>query len=109
MNNEIKYILSELEVIYGFYQDKFSLKRIKSYILSMPEGSKIIEVEPGEVPMYDHQISLPIAKFNDDSDSVGLLQVTHSMVNDRPIDYIKADSQRITDLINRLITLISPK
>ena len=59
MNNEIKFIIDELGVIYGFYQDKFSLKRIKTYILSMPEGTKIVKVSLGQIPMYDHQVNLP--------------------------------------------------
>ncbi|WP_334330091.1 hypothetical protein [Companilactobacillus sp. HBUAS59699] len=109
MNNEIKYIMSELGVIYDFYQDQFSLQRIKNYILSMPEGSKIIDVTAGQIPMYDHQIDLPIAKFNDDTDSVGLLQVTHTIVNNRPKDEIAADSQRIIELVKRLIVLVEPK
>ena len=109
MNNEIRYIMDELTVIYGFYQDKFSLKRIKSYILSMPEGSRIIKVSAGKVPMYDHQVTLPIAEFNDQSDSVGLLQVNHTMVNTRSEANITADSERIQTLVNRLITLVAPK
>lgn len=109
MNNEIKYIMDELGVIYGFYQDKFSLKRIKNYILSMPEGKKIVNVTAGKVPMYDHQVDLPIAEFDDHSDSVGLLQVNHTMVNTRPAEDIAADTQRIIELVNRLIKMISPK
>lgn len=109
MNNEIKYIMSELQVIYSFYQDNFSQKRIKSYILSMPEGSHIIEVEPGNVALFDKNIVLPIGKFNDQSDSVGLLQVNHTTVQQRNADDIANDSMRITDLINRLIKLVSPK
>ena len=108
MNNEIKFIISELEVIYGLYQDNFSLKRIKSYILSMPEGAKIVKVEAGNVPMYDHNVTLPIAKFNDDTDSIGLLQVTHTMINNRGVDVIANDANRVTQLVNRLIDLIAP-
>lgn len=108
MNDEIKFIMSELEVIYGFYQDNFSLKRIKSYILSMPEGSKIIQVETGNVVTFGHDITLPIAKFNDDKDSIGLLQVTHTMINDRGVKAISDDSRRVADLVNRLIELIEP-
>lgn len=109
MNNEIKYIMDELDVIYGFYQDKFSLKRIKTYILSMPEGTKIVKVSSGKVPMYDHQVSLPIADFNDQTDAVGLLQVNHTMVNSRSEEDIAADSDRIATLVNRLVVLIAPK
>jgi hypothetical protein len=109
MNSEIKSILAELGIIYDFYQDKFSLQRIKKYILSMPEGSRIIEVEPGDVTLYDHKVVLPIAKFNDESDSVGLLQVMHSVILDREESDIAADSKRVSELINRLIKLISPK
>lgn len=109
MNNEIKYIMNELTVIYGFYQDKFSLKRIKSYILSMPEGSKIVKVEEGLIPMYDHNVNLPIGKFNDDTDSVSLLLVTHTMVKERDMAAIASDSKRVADLVNRLIGLISPQ
>ncbi|MFH5810862.1 hypothetical protein [Companilactobacillus sp. FL22-1] len=109
MNNEIKFIVDELNVIYGFYQDQFSLKRIKSYILSMPEDTKIVSVSAGKVPMYDHQVDLPIAQFNDQTDSVGLLQVNHTMVSSRQSSDIEADTQRIITLINRLIALIEPK
>lgn len=109
MNNEIKYIMDELGVIYGFYQDQFSLKRIKSYILSMPEGKKIVNVTAGKVPMYDHQVDLPIAEFSNQSDSVGLLQVNHTMVNNRAAEDITADTQRIIELVNRLIKLVAPK
>ncbi len=109
MNNEIKFIMDELGIIYGFYQDSFSFKRIKSYILSMPEGTKIVKVSHGKVPMYDHQVDLPIAEFNDETDSVGLLQVNHTMVNNRSEEDIEADTQRIITLVNRLIILISPK
>ncbi|GEO57300.1 hypothetical protein [Companilactobacillus bobalius] len=109
MNNEIKYIMNELTVIYGFYQDKFSLKRIKSYILSMPEGSKIVKVEEGLIPMYDHNVNLSIGKFNDDTDSVSLLLVTHTMVKERDMAAIASDSKRVADLVNRLIGLISPQ
>lgn len=109
MNNEIKYITAELGIIYDFYQDQFSLKRIKSYILSMPEKSKIIKVSAGTVPIYDHQVVLPIAEFNDQTDSVSLLQVNHTMINERSKDDITADSNRIIELVNRLINLIAPK
>ncbi|HIY93682.1 hypothetical protein [Companilactobacillus sp. HBUAS56275] len=109
MNNEIKYILNELTVIYGFYQDKFSLERIKTYILSMPEGSKLVKVEEGQVPMYDHNVTLPIGKFNDDTDSVSLLLVTHTMVKERDMDMIASDARRVVALVNRLISLISPQ
>ncbi|HCD07257.1 hypothetical protein NV391_04495 [Companilactobacillus crustorum] len=109
MNNEIKYIMDELTVIYGFYQDKFSQKRIKSYILSMPEGSHIVNVEPGNVALFDQEIILPIAQFNDQSDSFGLLQVNHSTVQNRSDTDIAADSQRVADLVNRLIRLVSPQ
>ncbi|MFC6324061.1 hypothetical protein [Companilactobacillus baiquanensis] len=108
MNNEIKYITDELGIIYDFYQDKFSLKRIKTYILSMPEGKKIIKVTAGEVPMYDHQLVLPIASFSDQTDSVSLLQVNHTMINGRSSENIAMDTRRITDLVNRLIELIEP-
>ncbi|WP_334332576.1 MULTISPECIES: hypothetical protein [unclassified Companilactobacillus] len=109
MNNEIKFILSELEVIYGFYQDKFSLERIKKYILSMPDKSRIIGVEEGMVPMYDHNLTLPIGKFNDETDSVSLLLVTHTMVQTRDTKIIANDSHRVADLVNRLVELLSPK
>lgn len=109
MNNEIKYIMSELQVIYGFYQDNFSQKRIKSYILSMPEGARIVKVEPGNVALFDKNIVLPIAEFNDQSDSVSLLQVNHTTVQQRDFDDIANDSMRIADLVNRLIKLVSPK
>lgn len=108
MNNEIKYIMDELQVIYGFYQDKFSQKRIKSYILSMPEGSHIINVEPGQVSIYDHMVTLPIADFNDQTDSVSLLQITHSMVKERQPRDIDDDAERVAILVNRLINLVSP-
>lgn len=108
MNDEIKFIMNELEVIYGFYQDNFSLKRIKSYILSMPEGSKIVKVETGNVNTFDHDVNLPIAQFNDDKDSIGLLQVTYTMINQRGVKPISNDAKRVTDLVNRLIELIEP-
>lgn len=101
--------MSELEVIYGFYQDKFSLKRIKSYILSMPEGSKIVNVEPGQVSIYDHMVTLPIADFNDATDSVSLLQLSHTMVNERKTLDLDDDAERVTELVNRLISLVAPK
>jgi len=107
MNNEIKYIMSELEVIYGFYQDKFSLKRIKTYILSMPEGSKIVNVEPGQVTIYDHMVTLPIADFNDQTDSVSLLQLNHTTVKNRKGLDLDDDAERVTELVNRLIKLLS--
>jgi len=107
MNNEIKYIMNELEVIYGFYQDKFSLKRIKTYILSMPEGSKIVNVEPGQVTIYDHMVTLPIADFNDQTDSVSLLQLNHTTVNNRKGLDLDDDAERVTELVNRLIKLLS--
>jgi hypothetical protein len=106
LNNEIKYIMSELEVIYAFYQDKFSLKRIKAYILSMPEGSKIVNVEPGQVSIYDHMVTLPIADFNDTTDSVSLLQLSHTMVNNRQGLDLDDDAERIVELVNRLIKLL---
>ncbi|KRK65238.1 hypothetical protein FC72_GL001614 [Companilactobacillus tucceti DSM 20183] len=109
MNNEIKYIVDELGIIYDFYQDQFSLKRIKTYILSMPEGSKIITVSAGKVPIYDHEVVLPIAEFNDHTDSVSLLQVNHTMINSRSSEIIAEDSNRIIDLVDRLIKLIEPK
>ncbi|WP_125710360.1 hypothetical protein [Companilactobacillus zhongbaensis] len=109
MNNEIKFIMSELELIYDYYQDNFSLKRIKTYILSMPEGTKITKVETGNVPMYGQDLPLPIAKFNDDSDSIGLLQVTHTMIKDRGVEIFAQDSKRVQDLVNRLIELIQPE
>lgn len=109
MNNEIKYIMDELAVIYGFYQDQFSKKRIKSYILSMPEGSHIVKVEPGAVAVFDREVTLPIAQFNDDKDSFGLLQINHSTVKNRSLDDITADSQRVADLVNRLISLVAPR
>jgi len=107
MNNEIKYIMNELEVIYGFYQDKFSLKRIKTYILSMTEGSKIVNVEPGQVTIYDHMVTLPIADFNDQTDSVSLLQLNHTTVNNRQGLDLDDDAERVTELVNRLIKLLS--
>lgn len=109
MNNEIKYIMDELNVVYGFYQDKFSQKRIKSYILSMPEGSQIVKVESGNISVYDQEIVLPIAQFNDQTDSISLLQVNHSTVKNRKSTDIAEDAKRITDLVNRLIILVSPK
>ncbi|AUI71072.1 hypothetical protein COSHB9_23830 [Companilactobacillus alimentarius] len=109
MNNEIKFIISELEVIYGFYQDKFSLERIKKYILSMPDGSKIVKVEEGTVPMYEHNLTLPIGQFSDDTDSVSLLLVTHTMVQNRDEAVIASDTKRVVDLVSRLLHLISPK
>ncbi|WP_125711821.1 hypothetical protein [Companilactobacillus kedongensis] len=109
MNTEIKFIMDELGVIYDFYRDSFSFKRIKSYILSMPEGTKIVKVSHGKVPMYDHEVDLPIAEFNDETDSVGLLQVNQTMVNNRASKDIEADTQRIITLVNRLIMLISPE
>jgi len=109
LNNEIKYIMDELTVIYGFYQDKFSLKRIKSYVLSMPEGSRIVNVQPGQVSIYEHMVTLPIADFNDKTDSISLLQLSHTMVNERkPLD-LDDDAERICELVNRLISLVAPK
>ncbi|WP_125772273.1 hypothetical protein [Companilactobacillus furfuricola] len=108
MNNEIKFIMSELELIYGYYQDNFSLKRIKTYILSMPEGTKITKVETGNVPMYGQDLPLPIAQFSDETDSVGLLQVTHTMIKDRGVEVFAQDAERVKDLVNRLIELIQP-
>jgi len=107
LNNEIKYIIRELEVIYDFYQDKFSLKRVKAYILSMPEGSKIVNVEPGQVSIYDHMVTLPIADFNDTTASVSLLQLSHTMVNNRKSVDLDDDAERVTELVNRLIGLLS--
>jgi len=107
MNNEIKFIMNELEVIYGFYQDKFSLKRIKSYILSMPEGSKIVNVEPGQITIYDHMVTLPIADFNDETSSVSLLQLNHTTVNNRKGLDLDDDAERVAQLVNRLIKLLS--
>lgn len=109
MNNEIKYIMDELTVIYGFYQDKFSLKRIKSYILSMPEGSKIVNVEPGQISIYDHMVTLPVADFNDETDSVSLLQLNHTTVKERKSRDIDDDAERVSELVNRLISLVAPK
>jgi len=109
MNDEIKSIMNELKIIYDFYQDKFSLKIIKGSILSMPEGSHIIKVQSGDVSLYDQDVSLPIGYFNDASDSVGLLQISHTMVTKRDSEAITNDSQRISILINRLISLIAPQ
>jgi len=109
LNDEIKSIISELEVIYGFYQDKFSLKRIKSYILSMPEGTRIVNVNSGNIPVYNEEVILPVAEFNDDSDSVGLLQINHTMVKNRKKYDIADDSKRVAVLVNRLILLVEPK
>ena len=99
--------MNELEVIYGFYQDKFSLKRIKSYILSMPEGSKIVNVEPGQITIYDHMVTLPIADFNDETSSVSLLQLNHTTVNNRKGLDLDDDAERVAQLVNRLIKLLS--
>lgn len=101
--------MDELTVIYGFYQDKFSLKRIKSYILSMPEGSKIVNVEPGQISIYDHMVTLPIADFNDQTDSVSLLQLNHTTVKERRSIDIDDDAERVSELVNRLISLVAPK
>jgi len=59
--------------------------------------------------MYDHQVNLPLAEFNDGTDSVSLLQVNHTMVNNRSSEAIAEDTKRIITLVNRLVSLIDPK
>jgi len=109
VNNEIKSIISELEVIYDFYQDKFSLKRVKSYILSMPEGTKIVKVNSGNVTIFDESVVLPVAEFSDETAAVGLLQINHTTVQNRQKSDIADDSKRVAVLVNRLISLVEPK
>ena len=75
----------------------------------MPEGSKIVNVEPGQISIYDHMVTLPVADFNDETDSVSLLQLNHTTVKERKSRDIDDDAERVSELVNRLISLVAPK